>query len=861
MKKTWSVNLFWQGIVGKLSILSFPQIQAPGRVFSIALLFVCLAVNLYVRCFPAYLPVLRKVARLNVLERHIKDPEKQPLESAKVALHDAPGAVEAKTPKAPQEDLLEEIEREYAKLKDPYQDEKGLTYLMEFDPYAWARLTGNMIHHGFPGDEKNNGINYDRLGLAPFGTALSFQQFFCYLTNFFERVRDVFPSVSLAAFFFYVPVIYALFFLVLLFFFVRKWSTDLTASLAVLLVGLVPKIILRSSAGWFDTDSLNAILALAIGWSLAEGSSEGRSLKGAVAFSMLAGIFQGIFVLAWGGWWFMGVVALAFYALLFLADLKNREAVPGRIARAAVLLASYVLVTFVFAYGLAGVNVFAVLGEFLRHEVCSGMGSVGLGAGNIWPDTFKTVAELAPVGFREIVRGFFGYGIFALSAVGFGVMAVAGWRGRTRPFVILLLCWFFFMLVASFKSNRFIFFLAIPFFILAAVFWGNWMPQKLPELRSSLKRLLGGAVFLACILFMVLGVIRRGIAHAESIFPLMNDSWHKALIWLADSTPPDSIANAWWDYGYWIKYYGKRRVVFDNGTQTGQLSYWMARVLTSRDEREALSILRMLDNASDQTFGKLLSHFHDPFRAQTVLEQLFKMDAAGAEKALKEWGVPGSVAGDVLGALYKKPAPAYLIVEGTMWQKIPSISSLSSWNIPKLFVLREREKTPAAIQAGLENILGLSPPDAEKIRKEVLGEREAFKNPEKQLSAPVRFYKSKMIGKREGTLVHFNGGLIVDPVSKDALIYVPRSDTFRVLKKVLWVEEGQKREFLKPKGNDPRVALVIRNGEEYRAVLADKGLEESLFVRLMLEGGVGLDHFRTVYSDPEHELYIYEISW
>jgi len=45
------------------------------------------------------------------------------------------------------------------------------------------------------------------------------------------------------------------------------------------------------------------------------------------------------------------------------------------------------------------------------------------------------------------------------------------------------------------------------------------------------------------------GVIRRGIAEAEHIVPMMNGSWHKALSWLADRTPPDSIANAWWDYG------------------------------------------------------------------------------------------------------------------------------------------------------------------------------------------------------------------------------------------------------------------------------------------------------------------------
>lgn len=861
MKISSKPKFSWRGILDELSALSSTPFQTPSLFLGIALLCACLSVNFYVRCFPASLPLLKRVAMMNVLQNRAKRTEKQIPENQGVAFQGNKTMAGAKQPQTLTESFPVQVEREYAKLKDSYQDEHGRTYLMEFDPYAWARQVRNVFQHGFTGDEQIKGVDYDRFTLAPLGMAILVPDFFCYFSAFLARIASILPSFSLDAFLFYVPVFYALLFLTLLYFFIRRWSSDLSAFFATLLVGLVPTILIRSSAGWFDTDPLNAVLTLAVAWCLVEGAWHLRSLRGAVGFSMLAGIFQGLLALTWGGWWFLWVVAAAFYTLMFLADLRGQAGIFKRIRRALILFTVYIFVTFVFVYVFDGSNVFSSLIESFMNIPWFRFWSTVSNNGTIWPDTYKTISELSPLAFQGIMQNLFGNGIFALSGAGFLIMAVAGWYRKTRPFVVMLLCWFLFMFPATLRSNRFLFFLAIPFFALASTFWGDWLPQKLSEIRQGLKRLLGGVIFLACGFFMVSGSIRAGMGEAEHLFPMMNDGWHKALVFLADHTPPNAIANAWWDYGYWIKYYGNRRVIFDNGTQKGQLSYWMAKVLISQNEDEALSILRMLNNASDQTFDKLLAHFHDPFRAKAILDQLLKSDAASGAKILASRGVPKPTSDSVLNDLYKTPAPAYLIVDDGLWTKMPSISSLANWNIPRLFALRERKKNSATINKDLEDIFGLSPKAAEEVRAAVLSEGESTKEAESRLTAPVQFYSSIMPGQRQGTLLYFSGGLVLNDASKDALIYVPQAQNFGIPRKMLLIKNGTKDAFINTQGNDPRVAVIAQKGNAYQAVLTDIGLEDSLFVRLMLEEGAGLDHFQFVYTDPKNEVRIYKIIW
>ncbi|MDE0526974.1 MAG: hypothetical protein OXI27_10395 [Thaumarchaeota archaeon] len=49
-------------------------------------------------------------------------------------------------------------------------------------------------------------------------------------------------------------------------------------------------------------------------------------------------------------------------------------------------------------------------------------------------------------------------------------------------------------------------------------------------------------------------------------FGTPTDDWTDALAWIKNSTSPDAVIAAWWDYGYWISTVGERTSLADNAT-------------------------------------------------------------------------------------------------------------------------------------------------------------------------------------------------------------------------------------------------------------------------------------------------------
>lgn len=71
-----------------------------------------------------------------------------------------------------------------------------------------------------------------------------------------------------------------------------------------------------------------------------------------------------------------------------------------------------------------------------------------------------------------------------------------------------------------------------------------------------------------------------------------NQQWQKAMDWIRQNTPEDSVFSHWWDYGYWVQSIGKRATVLDGGNAIKFWNYWMGRlVLTGNNQKDALDFL------------------------------------------------------------------------------------------------------------------------------------------------------------------------------------------------------------------------------------------------------------------------------
>ena len=130
-------------------------------------LILVIAVNLYFRSFSVNFPQLKERASSIVNERIYKEAEaivNQKFSGLYPSAKDK--LVEAfisEYKKSHKQQIKEQLEGEYCKLKDPYQDAAGQTYLMELDCWHWARYVDNVLKIGHPGDRVIHGRQWDCL--------------------------------------------------------------------------------------------------------------------------------------------------------------------------------------------------------------------------------------------------------------------------------------------------------------------------------------------------------------------------------------------------------------------------------------------------------------------------------------------------------------------------------------------------------------------------------------------------------------------------------------------------------------------------------------------------------------------------
>lgn len=861
MKSKLFSKELWRGLSAKLSDSLNFQLGSSSRIIPFLLFFCCIGLNVYLRLFPAFLPSLKVDAALNTFNQYSEKFSKEVGDSQGDRALDVLEKVNEAIERNP-EAFEKAAVQEYQKLKDPFQDEQGVTYLLEFDPYTWARWTENVVRNGHPGDRWVNGKSFDSLMLAPNGIEIFYFRFLFYLSAFLYRITNFFISaLSVQAFLFFVPVFYAVCFLTIFYFFVRKWSTDIVAFFAIFLISFTGPCLYRGSAGWYDFDMLNLMMPLIISGCLLKAFSPEQSWGKRLFFVFSAAFFQGSFAVTWSGWPVIFSVMVVFIWAtasfkLFPRDKASKED-ERKFSPPLVCGGVFFILSLIFIYAFIGEHALKQVGWLAKYMR---LGSSTSGGGEIWPNVLYTINELSPLSFSGIGQRFYGLLVFLPAVLSIPVVMIRDWKTKRREVDILMFVWFVAMAVATFKSNRFFIFLSIPLCYFFALFLGEIALALIKEKLNGLKRITGTLVYFILIGLLTQTVLKSGIAQAESIRPIMNDSWHDALVYVDKNTPQNSILNSWWDQGSWIRYYANRKVVFDGQSQYPPLVYWMARALIEKDEQKAIRILQMLDNSSYDVWYRLLKTITDPFRCEQVLEKLLDAKEEEARNILLVNGVSGKEAEAILKMLYATPAPAYLIMDDTLFGKMTSISFLGNWNFQRLYVRQNQKMSKEDLVAGLQKIYNDSPEAAEKVfDAETMAAQ--FKIGNESLSQRSHFYTEIVKNAKAGELVYFDYGLVFNPQTQDALLYLASEEKYVIPKKVILFEDGLKTEIERPDGNDDRVVLLVRQGNEYKSLVADQQLVDSLFVRLFFLKEDELDHFKPFYADEEHGIYIYQIDW
>jgi len=160
---------------------------------------------------------------------------------------------------------------------------------------------------------------------------------------------------------------------------------------------------------------------------------------------------------------------------------------------------------------------------------------------------------------------------------------------------LFLFALFFLCLVTARGAIRLIMVLAP----IAPIFVGYLIVESIEKFRrvkdETWKIILGFVVIVILLLgiFSFYSFYNIVKSQANSFVPsAYNQQWQKAMQWIRDETPKDSVFGHWWDYGYWVQSIGERATVLDGGNSASFWNYWMGRlVLTAENQEDGLEFL------------------------------------------------------------------------------------------------------------------------------------------------------------------------------------------------------------------------------------------------------------------------------
>lgn len=159
--------------------------------------------------------------------------------------------------------------------------------------------------------------------------------------------------------------------------------------------------------------------------------------------------------------------------------------------------------------------------------------------------------------------------------------------------ILFSLIWFILLLLPARGAIQYNF-----FFVPIAISFGCYAIIRLLRIMRDKKmrklfRLMS-YILITTLIILVLGHY-SGISYiiVKTTQPVISEGWKKALSWLKENSPENSVVASWWDYGSWINTLSGKSTIIDEDHYIPYWIYLMARhVMLGQTENEALEFLK-----------------------------------------------------------------------------------------------------------------------------------------------------------------------------------------------------------------------------------------------------------------------------
>jgi dolichyl-diphosphooligosaccharide--protein glycosyltransferase len=399
-----------------------------------------------------------------------------------------------------------------------------------------------------------------------------------------------------------------------LYLFSRLYGGGLMAAVAIC-VGLCSRYyVYRSNVGWFDTDCLNATLALSGTYLFLRFGMIGTARR---YFYLAGGSLVSLFFFLWWDQTRTAVAVITLCPLALAAALYYRPKGNERwmAVGVVVLIVSTLLIW-------QGPRIFWLPVE----KAMVAMGYIAKAQLGDFPNTAQSVMEQARPDLQSLARISTGNVMtFCLGFIGLGWLLVLKKR-QAVPLLVLFALGCFSLLFA----RRFLIFL-IPFIAIGLGF----AIQQLWNLQWRWPRARVVVLFAAAVigLFAVKESLQR-VYWPKEISPIVAGQ-HR----LSVESSADALVWAWWDHGYPIRYWSRRATINDGSLHNGPRTVSNAIPFSCNNPRQAANFIHFYALRGVQGLQAVLDRSESPAKGMQLVRRILAVGPEAAAPILRRSGL------------------------------------------------------------------------------------------------------------------------------------------------------------------------------------------------------------------------------
>ncbi len=519
------------------------------------------------------------------------------------------------------------------------------SHLSAMDPYWHYRHAEEILDHGFPGQAlKEVGgkqVAWDYLHDAPQGDVAK-KEFYPYFVAYSYKGLGQFLTSDLLSWHKITPVFFGVAAVFVMFLLVKQLFGEKAGLAAAFIYSLSSSFMMRSVAGFADTDAPIAFFTLLTFYLFIKAWDKKKELKlnkepwnYSWFWAVLAGASLGLLGTTWpSGYSFVPVLVLAAAVILVLFDMlyshfkKNESSLKVLKEFTKEYLPTILLFLFVgllFVLLVFGIdnpatperefNIFNSKANIFKSafRVLNLKGTPGVSDSPV-RHVYLTVAEMNPVNLRSLISRTH-IALFVLFFY-FPVALYLGlWKKmkKLKYHFLFLFLWVASTFYASLVAGRFIGMLVVPLCIFAGISVANLISQL--DVKKPILSI-GIVIGLIFILFAMPNIphsagsdqlsppyVSTGISIPQQSGSSLGQNWLNLFEWMRTETEAPKVSAdytefeygdimaSWWDPGHAVTALGERPVVAD-GSQNFRHVHNLSIVFTTDDENEAYDLLK-----------------------------------------------------------------------------------------------------------------------------------------------------------------------------------------------------------------------------------------------------------------------------